>query len=58
MYLKGHAVDRAKLVGDAHFAALAIEHGLKLCSTDGDSPGSRSSSGKTQCAGDQQMVPS
>lgn len=27
---------RAKLVPDAHLAALAIEHGLLLCSTDGD----------------------
>ena len=27
---------RASLVGDAHLAALAIEHGLTLCSTDGD----------------------
>jgi toxin-antitoxin system PIN domain toxin len=26
----------AKLVPDAHLAALAIEHGLTLCSTDGD----------------------
>jgi toxin-antitoxin system PIN domain toxin len=26
----------AKLVPDAHLAALAIEHGLVLCSTDGD----------------------
>lgn len=26
----------AKLVPDAHLAALAIEHGLELCSTDGD----------------------
>lgn len=25
-----------KLVSDAHLAALAIEHGLVLCSTDGD----------------------
>ena len=25
-----------KLVPDAHLAALAIEHGLILCSTDGD----------------------
>lgn len=25
-----------KLVGDAHLAALALEHGLVLCSTDGD----------------------
>jgi predicted nucleic acid-binding protein len=25
-----------KLVPDAHLAALAIEHGLTLCSTDGD----------------------
>jgi toxin-antitoxin system PIN domain toxin len=29
-------VDRPKLVPDAHLAALAIEHGLILCSTDGD----------------------
>ena len=29
-------VDRPKLVPDAHLAALAIEHGLTLCSTDGD----------------------
>lgn len=27
---------RANLVSDAHLAALAIEHGLTLCSTDGD----------------------
>ena len=27
---------RANLVPDAHLAALAIEHGLVLCSTDGD----------------------
>lgn len=27
---------RAGLVPDAHLAALAIEHGLALCSTDGD----------------------
>lgn len=27
---------RGKLVPDAHLAALAIEHGLILCSTDGD----------------------
>lgn len=26
----------SRLVGDAHLAALAIEHGLTLCSTDGD----------------------
>lgn len=26
----------ARLVPDAHLAALAIEHGLMLCSTDGD----------------------
>lgn len=26
----------AKLVSDAHLATLAIEHGLLLCSTDGD----------------------
>lgn len=26
----------ARLVSDAHLAALAIEHGLTLCSTDGD----------------------
>jgi hypothetical protein len=27
---------RADLVPDAHLAAMAIEHGLTLCSTDGD----------------------
>jgi toxin-antitoxin system PIN domain toxin len=27
---------RANIVHDAHLAALAIEHGLTLCSTDGD----------------------
>jgi uncharacterized protein len=27
---------RANLVQDAHLAALAIEHGLQLCSSDGD----------------------
>lgn len=27
---------RASLVPDAHLAALAVEHGLVLCSTDGD----------------------
>jgi predicted nucleic acid-binding protein len=26
----------SRLVPDAHLAALAIEHGLVLCSTDGD----------------------
>jgi toxin-antitoxin system PIN domain toxin len=30
------AVPRGNLVPDAHLAALAIEHGLTLCSTDGD----------------------
>ncbi len=30
------AAGRANLVPDAHLAALAIEHGLLLCSTDGD----------------------
>ena len=29
-------VRRANLVPDAHLAAIAIEHGLVLCSTDGD----------------------
>ena len=31
-----HASARANLVPDAHLAALAVEHGLVLCSTDGD----------------------
>lgn len=26
----------SRLVADAHLAALAIEHGITLCSTDGD----------------------
>ncbi len=30
------SVSRSTLVPDAHLAALAIEHGLILCSTDGD----------------------
>ncbi|MCG8554609.1 MAG: type II toxin-antitoxin system VapC family toxin [Proteobacteria bacterium] len=30
------SVSRPNLVPDAHLAALAIEHGLTLCSTDGD----------------------
>jgi toxin-antitoxin system PIN domain toxin len=30
------SVQRSNLVADAHLAALAIEHGLTLCSTDGD----------------------
>jgi uncharacterized protein len=33
--LVNHRV-RANLIPDAHLAALAIEHGLILCSTDGD----------------------
>jgi toxin-antitoxin system PIN domain toxin len=28
--------NRPNLIPDAHLAALAIEHGLTLCSTDGD----------------------
>jgi toxin-antitoxin system PIN domain toxin len=31
-----HIGGQAKLVPDAHLAALALEHGLILCSTDGD----------------------
>jgi len=31
-----NAEGRTNLVPDAHMAALAIEHGLVLCSTDGD----------------------
>ena len=34
--LMANAEGRANLVPDAHLAALAIEHGLVLCSTDGD----------------------
>jgi len=30
------AKDGANLINDAHLAALAVEHGLTLCSTDGD----------------------
>jgi toxin-antitoxin system PIN domain toxin len=30
------ATGRAALVPDAHLAALAVEHGLTLCSSDGD----------------------
>ena len=32
----GGVVTSSKLVPDAHLAALAIEHGLTLCTTDGD----------------------
>jgi hypothetical protein len=32
----GEIGQKAELVPDAHLAALAIEHGLALCSTDGD----------------------
>lgn len=34
--LMAPAVTRANLIPDAHLAALAIEHGLTLCSSDGD----------------------
>jgi predicted nucleic acid-binding protein len=33
--LKGPTMT-SRLVPDAHLAALAIEHGVTLCSTDGD----------------------
>jgi predicted nucleic acid-binding protein len=36
---------QGNLVPDAHLAALAIEHGLTLCSTDGDFAPFRGSSG-------------
>lgn len=34
--LLDHRVMSSRLVPDAHLAALAIEHGLTLCSSDGD----------------------
>lgn len=34
--LLANTESRANLAPDAHLAALAIEHGLQLCSTDGD----------------------
>jgi toxin-antitoxin system PIN domain toxin len=34
--LLGLPIVTSRLVPDAHLAALAIEHGLTLCSTDGD----------------------
>jgi uncharacterized protein len=34
--LLAHVGNPANLVPDAHLAALALEHGLILCSTDGD----------------------
>lgn len=34
--LLGKVATRANHVPDAHLAALAVEHGLTLCSTDGD----------------------
>lgn len=34
--LLAHVAGGANLIPDAHLAALAIEHGLAVCSTDGD----------------------
>jgi uncharacterized protein len=34
--LLAHAAGGANLIPDTHLAALAIEHGLAVCSTDGD----------------------
>jgi toxin-antitoxin system PIN domain toxin len=34
--LLANSIATSRLVPDAHLAALAIEHGLTLCSTDGD----------------------
>jgi toxin-antitoxin system PIN domain toxin len=34
--LLAHAAGGANLVPDTHLAALAVEHGLAVCSTDGD----------------------
>jgi hypothetical protein len=34
--LLGNLGGGSKLIPDAHLAALAIEHGLALCSSDGD----------------------
>jgi uncharacterized protein len=34
--LLANPIVTSRLVPDAHLAALAIEHGLTLCSTDGD----------------------
>ncbi|MBX3027139.1 PIN domain-containing protein [bacterium] len=34
--LLGGAASASKLVADAHLAAIAVGHGLVLCSTDGD----------------------
>jgi predicted nucleic acid-binding protein len=34
--LLDHSWMTSRLVPDAHLAALAIEHGLTMCSTDGD----------------------
>jgi uncharacterized protein len=34
--LLSHAAGGANMVPDTHLAALAIEHGLTVCSTDGD----------------------
>ncbi|CAN5436184.1 hypothetical protein BH18ACT8_BH18ACT8_09660 [soil metagenome] len=33
--VKGHGLT-ANLISDAHLAALAIEHGLQVCSVDSD----------------------
>jgi uncharacterized protein len=34
--LLSHAAGGANLIPDTHLAALAVEHGLAVCSTDGD----------------------
>ena len=34
--LLGEVGEKSDLVPDAHLASLALEHGLKLCSSDGD----------------------
>jgi toxin-antitoxin system PIN domain toxin len=34
--LLGTVANESRLVMDAHLAAIAIEHGLQMCSTDGD----------------------
>jgi toxin-antitoxin system PIN domain toxin len=34
--LLAHAAGGANLIPDTHLAALAVEHGLAVCSTDGD----------------------
>src|SRR5947209_7599979 len=44
------------LTSDAHLAALALEHGAELCSTDNDSGGLAGSAGGTRWPGEGEVA--